>query len=140
MIDAAPPRLSRPAFFLVFALSITTAFGNTGLQSILPAIGRQIGMDDRLVVSIFSLSALLWGISSPYWARKSDTTGRKPVMMLGMAGFGLSMTLCPLVVSAGLHHLLPVLVVFVLFLMSRAIFGVLGSAANPASQAYVAER
>jgi MFS family permease len=138
----APPqeRLTRSAFFLVFALSIVTAFGNTGLQSILPAIGRQIGMDDRLVVSIFSLSAALWGVTSPYWARRSDSTGRKPMMMLGMAGFGVSMTLCALVVSAGLHHLLPVLAVFILFLLSRAIFGVFGSAANPASQAYVAER
>jgi MFS family permease len=140
MSDAAPPRLSRTAFLLVFALSITTAFGNTGLQSILPAIGRQIGMDDRLVVSIFSLSALLWGFTSPYWARRSDTTGRKPMMLLGMAGFGLSMICCAIVVSAGLRHLLPVIVIFVLFLLSRAIFGLLGSAANPASQAYVAER
>ncbi len=140
MTDASAPRLSRTAFFLVFALSIVTAFGNTGLQSILPAIGRQIGMDDRLVVSIFSLSALLWGVTSPYWARRSDSTGRKPMMMLGMAGFGVSMTLCALVVSAGLHHLAPVVAVFVLFLLSRAVFGLLGSAANPASQAYVAER
>ncbi len=138
----APPqeRLTRSAFFLVFALSIVTAFGNTGLQSILPAIGRQIKMDDRLVVSIFSLSAALWGITSPYWARRSDFTGRKPMMMLGMAGFGVSMVLCALVVSAGLRHLIPIGLTFGLLLISRAIFGVFGSAANPASQAYVAER
>lgn len=140
MTDAPMPRLSRRAFFLVFAISITTAFGNTGMQSILPAIGRQIGMDDRLVVSIFSLSALLWGIASPYWARQSDVRGRKPMMLLGMAGFGVSMTCCALVVTAGLHHLAPVVVIFVLFLLSRAIFGLIGSASNPASQAYVAER
>jgi MFS family permease len=139
-LPAPPPRLTRSAFFLIFALSIVTAFGNTGLQSILPAIGRQIGMDDRLVVSIFSLSALLWGITSPYWARRSDVTGRKPMMMLGMAGFGVSMTLCAIIVSAGLHHLLPVLAIFILLLLARAIFGLIGSAANPASQAYVAER
>jgi len=141
MIQTPPKeRLTRSAFFLVFALSIVTAFGNTGLQSILPAIGREIHMDDRLVVSIFSLSALLWGLSSPYWARRSDTTGRKPMMMLGMLGFGVSMILCALVVSAGLRHWLPVPAVFVFLLLSRAIFGVFGSAANPASQAYVAER
>ena len=133
-------RLDRPAFVLIFVLSIVTAFGNTGLQSILPAIGRQLGMDDRLVVSIFSLSALLWFFSSPYWARRSDITGRKPMMMLGMLGFGISMVCCALVVSAGLRHWLPVTVTFILLLLSRAIFGVFGSAANPASQAYVAER
>ena len=140
MTEQPTERLNPRSFVLIFVLSIVTAFGNTGLQSILPAIGRQLGMDDRLVVSIFSLSALLWFFSSPYWARRSDVTGRKPMMMLGMLGFGVSMVCCALVVSAGLRHWLPVTVTFVLLLLSRAIFGVFGSAANPASQAYVAER
>ncbi len=140
MSEAPPPPLTRSAFFLVFCISIVTAFGNTGMQSILPAIGRQIGMDDRLVVSIFSLSALIWAFSSPYWARRSDAVGRKPMMLMGMAGFAVSMVCCGLVVSAGLRHLIPVAAIFVLFLLSRAIFGLVGSASNPASQAYVAER
>ena len=140
MSEAPPPKLTRSAFFLVFCISIVTAFGNTGMQSILPAIGRQIGMDDRLVVSIFSLSALIWAFSSPYWARRSDMVGRKPMMLMGMAGFAVSMTCCGLVVSAGLRHLIPVAATFMLFLLSRAIFGLIGSASSPASQAYVAER
>jgi len=140
MSEAPSPQLTRSAFFLVFCISIVTAFGNTGMQSLLPAIGRQIGMDDRLVVSIFSLSALIWAFSSPYWARRSDVVGRKPMMLLGMAGFSVSMICCGSVVFAGLAHLIPVAATFVLFLLSRAIFGLVGSAANPASQAYVAER
>ena len=123
MTETTLPRLSRQSFVLVFFISITTAFGNTGMQSILPVIGRKLGMDDRLVVSIFSLSALLWAFSSPFWARQSDLRGRKPMMLLGMAGFGVSMVCCALVVSAGLHQLLPVVAIFVLFLLSRAIFG-----------------
>lgn len=132
--------LSRTSFFLIFGVSIVTAFGNTGMQSILPAIGRQIGMDDRLVVSIFSLSALIWAFSSPFWARRSDITGRKPMMLLGLGGFAVSMVCCGCVVWAGLHHWAPVVLIFILFLLSRAIFGLFGSAANPASQAYVADR
>jgi MFS family permease len=131
---------SRQAFAIIFCLSITTAFGNTGMQSILPAIGRQIGMPDILVPAIFSLSALIWGFSSPYWAKRSDVTGRKPMMIMGLTGFMVSMICCGLVVSAGLRHLAPIPVIFVLFLLSRAVFGVFGSASNPASQAYVAER
>ncbi len=133
-------KLSRTSFFLIFGVSIVTAFGNTGMQSILPAIGREIGMDDRLVVSIFSLSALVWAFSSPYWARQSDIRGRKPMMMLGLIGFMVSMICCGAVVWAGLHHWVAVPVIFVLFLLARGIFGLVGSAANPASQAYVAER
>jgi MFS family permease len=139
---AAPdfgPLTSR-SFAIIFCVSITITFGNTGMQSILPAIGRQIGMPDILIPAIFSLSALVWGFSSPYWARRSDATGRKPMMILGLLGFMVSMICCGLVVSAGLRHWAPILVIFLLFLLSRAIFGVFGSAANPASQAYVAER
>ncbi len=132
--------LSRSSFAIVFCLSITTAFGNTGMQSILPAIGRQIGMPDILIPAIFSLSALLWGFSSPFWAKRSDTTGRKPMMMLGLIGFTISMVFCGIVVSAGLRRLAPPGAIFVFFLLSRAIFGLFGSASNPAAQAYVAER
>jgi len=134
------PRLSRTSFGLLFAVSIVVAIGNTGLLSVLPAIGRQIGIPDPMVAAIFSLSALLWAIGSPFWARQSDVRGRKPMIMMGLAGFAVSMLLCGFVVSAGLAKLAAPMMIFVFFLFARAIFGLIGSASNPASQAYVAER
>jgi MFS family permease len=118
---------------------MATAIGNTGLQSVLPAIGRSIGIPDPMVVAVFSLSAILWSVSSPTWARLSDVRGRKPLIIVGLAGFAFSMILCGLVVSAGLARLASPLVIFVLFLVSRSLFGLLGAASNPATQAYVAE-
>jgi len=141
MTDAEPTaKLSRTSFGLLFAVSIVVAVGNTGLLSVLPAIGRQIGIPDPMVAAIFSLSALLWAIGSPFWARQSDVRGRKPMIMMGLAGFAVSMLLCGFVVSAGLAKLAAPMVIFVFFLFARAIFGLIGSASNPASQAYVAER
>lgn len=131
---------NRRAFAILFGVSVATALGNTGMLSVLPAIGRQIGIPDALVAGIFSLSAVLWAVTSPFWARQSDLRGRKPLIMLGLGGFAISMTLCAIVVSAGLHHLAPPMVIFVLFLLARALFGGFGSAANPATQAYLAER
>lgn len=136
----AEPRLTRTAFVILFSVSIVTAFGNTGLISLLPAITRQIGLPDTLAPAIFSLSALLWGITSPLWASESDKRGRKPLIALGLAGFALSMTLCGMVVFAGLHRWIAPMTVFVTLLLCRALFGLVGSASNPASQAYVAER
>jgi MFS family permease len=133
-------RLSRSAFTIIFAVSMATAVGNTGLQSVLPAIGRSVGIPDPMVAAIFSLSALLWAFSSPFWARQSDIRGRKPLMIVGLVGFAVSMTLCGLVVSAGLAKLAAPMMIFALFLASRAIFGLFGAASNPATQAYVAER
>ena len=141
MADAsATPRLSRTAFAIIFAVSMATAVGNTGLQSVLPAIGRSLAIPDPMVAAIFSLSALLWAFSSPFWARQSDIRGRKPLILLGLAGFAVSMLLCGLVVSAGLAKLAAPMTIFACFLVSRAIFGLFGAASNPATQAYVAER
>ncbi len=134
-----PSGLPRSTFAIIFAVSMVTAMGNTGMISVLPAIGRSIGMPDPMVAAVFSLSALLWAFSSPFWARMSDRHGRKPLMMVGLAGFMVSMALCAAAVAAGLHHLAPPVVIFVLFLLARAMFGLFGAASNPATQAYVAE-
>ena len=131
--------LPKGAFPIIFGVSLATALGNTGLISVLPAIGRSIGIPDPMVAAIFSLSALLWAFSSPMWARASDRYGRKPLMMVGLSGFMISMICCGAVVSAGLAKLAAPLVIFVRFLLARALFGFFGAAANPATQAYVAE-
>ncbi|MFZ5668810.1 MAG: MFS transporter [Pseudomonadota bacterium] len=133
-------KLAPRSFAILFAVSIVVAIGNTGLMSILPAIGREIGIPDAFMAAIFSLSALLWAVMSPVWARQSDRRGRRPLIMLGLGGFAVSMMCCGLVVTAGLHHLAPWAVIFVVFLLARALFGLIGSASNPATQAYVAER
>jgi MFS family permease len=128
------------AFAILFAVLLSSAAGNTALQTVLPAIGRQVGIPDVQIVSIFSLSALLWGVMSPVWARRSDRHGRKPMVMLGMAGFAVSMLGFGFFILMGLKGLMAPLAVFVGAALSRAIFGLAGSASNPAAQAYVAER
>ncbi len=135
-----PERLPAKSFAIIFGVSIVTALGNTGMQSVLPAIGRSIGFPDWQVAAVFSLSALLWAFSSPFWARQSDRGGRKPMMMVGLGGFLVSMVCCGAVVSAGVRHAEAPVIIFVLFLLSRALFGLFGAASNPATQAYVAER
>ena len=135
----APEGLPKKTFAIIFGVSLVTAMGNTGMISVLPAIGRSIGIPDPMVAAIFSLSALLWAFSSPWWARASDRHGRKPLMLIGLSGFMFSMIACALVVMAGLHHFATPMIIFVCFLFARALFGLFGSASNPATQAYVAE-
>jgi MFS family permease len=136
----SPQALPKKSLAIIFGVSIVTALGNTGMQSVLPAIGRSIGFPDYQVAAIFSLSAVLWAFSSPYWARQSDIAGRKPMMMVGLAGFVVSMVCCGVVVAAGEARLAAPAVIFGLFLLARALFGLFGAASNPATQAYIAER
>jgi MFS family permease len=136
---AAGPRLSRIAFASLFATTLATAIGNTGLISVMPTVGREIGISDFLIAGIFSLSALMWAISSPYWAGLSDRRGRKPLILVGLCGFVFSMMGCGLVVLAGLDRMAAPFIVFLAFLIIRSSYGIFGSASATAAQAYVAD-
>ncbi len=139
-VNAPNPNLPRSHFAMVFTALLVTAAGNTALQSILPVIGREIHIPDMAIAVVFSLSALFWTFSAPYWARQSDLRGRRRLMQQGIAGFGISMLLCAAVILLGLKGILAPMVTFVLFTLARSLFGIFGSAANPAAQAYVAAR
>lgn len=133
-------KLKSEAFGLLFMVTLTAGAGNMALQSVLPAIGRVFGLADTLVALAFALSALLWTFCSPYWARLSDRWGRKRVMMIGLAGFIASMLGFGVAATLGLVHWLSAPVAFILMAVARAIYGLLGSAAPIAAQAYVADR
>jgi MFS family permease len=133
-------RVPRRDFAVLFAGLLVVAAGNTALQSVLPSIARVIRIQPALVAVIFSLSALLWTVSAPFWARQSDTRGRKKLMLIGVAGFAVSMLGCAGVILAGLRGALGATAVFVAFTLLRSLFGIFGSASNPAAQAYVAAR
>jgi MFS family permease len=42
-------------------------------------------------------------VTAPIWARTSDRRGRKPLIQLGLLGFGVSMASFAMVVQAGLN-------------------------------------
>jgi len=106
----------------------------------LPAIGREFRLSDTLVAGAFAISALMWTVASPFWARLSDRLGRKKVILIGLGGFVLSMGGFGLAATAGLEQWLGAGLAFILMAVARSIYGVFGSAAPIASQAYVADR
>lgn len=132
--------LPRGEFLVLFMALLTVAAGNTALQTVLPAIARVIHIPDMLVAIIFSFSALLWTFSAPYWARQSDIRGRRRLMLVGTLGFMVSMAGCGIAIYAGLNNWLAPIATFALFATLRSLFGIFGSASNPAAQAYVAAR
>ena len=132
--------MSTPHFILLFTAMLVAAAGNTALQSVMPAIGREIGIADFWVAVAYTWSAVLWVALAPYWARKSDHHGRKPLILLGLGGFIVSMLLCGLTLAAGLNGMVGGVATFALFAVFRAIYGSLGCATPSATQAYLASR
>ncbi len=131
--------MSRTSFLLLLVITFATAVGNLGLVSVMPTIGRALAIPDALIASTFSLSALAWMLSSPFWAHRSDRQGRKPMLLIGLGGFTFSMVGCAVVVWVGLIDTLPALLIFAAFAIVRSSYGLFGSAATTAAQALVAD-
>lgn len=132
--------LTTPHFLLLYAAMLVAAAGNTALQSVMPAIGREIGIADFWVAVAYTWSALLWVLLAPYWAEKSDRHGRKALTLMGVAGFIASNLLCGLALLGGLKGVIGGALTFILFAIFRAIYGSLGSATPSATQAYLASK
>lgn len=128
------------AFRLLFFCLVCVGMGQSMLFSILPPAARVIGLSPFQVSTIFATSASIWVFVSPMWGRRSDVTGRRKVILIGLLGFALSMTLLATVIEVGIHHWLPPLIVYPLMVASRSVFALVGSGTGPASQAYVADR
>ena len=132
--------LTRTHFLLLYAAMLVAAAGNTALQSVMPAIGREIGIADVWVAIAYTWSAILWVALAGYWAERSDRHGRKALTLLGVGGFIVSMLLCGLVLLAGLRGVIGGALTFGLFAIFRAIYGALGCATPSATQAYLASK
>ncbi|MEL7310758.1 MAG: MFS transporter [Pseudomonadota bacterium] len=130
----------RLAFALLLGAVCCIGMGQTVTFSILPPIGRELGLSERQVGLIFSVSALLWVVTSPLWGRMSDRFGRKPILIVGMLGYIVSTIGFVSVISHGLTGASALTLVYVLMIATRSIYGLIGPGVRVASQAYIVDR
>ena len=84
------------------------------------ATGKDMGM----LMAIFSVMQLIF---SPFWGTFSDRVGRKPVLAIGVIGFGLANLFFALATELWMLY------------ASRALAGVLSAATFPTAMAYVSD-
>jgi len=138
--NPSSPETRKRAFRLLFLCLMATSIGNSMLFAILPPLARELTVDEVYVGVIYTLSALLFLVMSPVWGALSDRYGRRPLITFGLSMFAVSCVVFATGAWAGQVGLLPPLVAIFAMALSRSIFGGLGSATNPAAQAYVADR
>ncbi|HEX3674634.1 MAG TPA: MFS transporter [Rhizomicrobium sp.] len=128
------------AFSILFVSLLCMGAGQSIIYTILPPLGRELGLSPFQTLCIFAVSALIWVFSSAFWGVRSDYWGRKPVMLLGLLAFAVSFFAFATTMLAGLRHWLWVPLIFPLMIASRCIYGTFGSGTSAAAQAYVADR
>ena len=135
---ARPPR--RAAFALLLAGALCAGMGQTIVFSVLPPLAREIGLGNLETGVIFMVSATFWVVMGPVWGRRSDEKGRKAFIVLGLAGFAVSTAFFSATIRAGLVGALSGLPLFLMLILTRSFYGMVGSAGPPAAQAYIADR
>jgi MFS family permease len=134
------PRQRQIALAILLAGVVCMGMGQTIVFAVLPPIARKIGMSDLEVLSIFMISALFWVLTGPLWGRRSDASGRRPFIVIGLTGFAISMTAFATVLHLGMEGALGGIALYALLLGTRSIYGVIGSATPGAAQGYIADR
>ena len=94
--------VSRRAFLLLFTGLLSIGMGQSLMFAILPPVARNLGLSEVQVGMIFAISGLLWALSSPFWGRLSDRWGRRPVILVGLLGYAVSMAMFGFVVQISL--------------------------------------
>ena len=119
--------LRNPRIAILFTSLFIVMVGFGIVIPVLPFYARSLGassVDMGLLMTIFSLMQFL---CAPFWGTLSDRIGRKPVLIIGMLGHGVSFILFGIADS-----------MWLLF-VSRVIGGVLSSATLPSTFAYIAD-
>ena len=125
---------------LLFVCLMTLGMGHSLFFAIFPPLARDLGLSEVQASAIFTLSAVLWVLMSPFWGRRSDVWGRKPVILLGLIGFGVSTGGLAILLVIGQQGWLPLMALYGLMILMRSIFGFFGSGSPSAAQAYIADR
>jgi DHA1 family multidrug resistance protein-like MFS transporter len=111
---------------LAFALIVVT-LGFGVVMPIVPFYMENLGAGGTelgLLVASYAVMRLIFG---PIWGSLSDRMGRKPIMMIGVFGYGITMVLFGLATE-----------LWMLF-AARILAGVLSSATSPTTMAYISD-
>ncbi len=127
-----------PALALLFLTLFNSILGLSLLFPILGPLGRSLGLSE-VQVGLFSTGyALMQFLLAPYWGRRSER-GRKPVLLVGILGFGVSFLLFGVLALLGQKGILKEGGLFWGLLLTRLLGGAFSSATLPTAQAYVAD-
>lgn len=114
----------------LFILAFTLLVVMLGFGIVIPIMPFYVerlgagGTELGLLVASYAIMRLIFG---PIWGSLSDRLGRKPVLMVGIFGYGITMILF------GLATKLWMLFVF------RSLSGILSSATSPTTMAYIGD-
>jgi MFS family permease len=121
-------------FINILCVSAMMAF-----LAVVGPIVRELNLQEWHAGLTVAIAGIFWVVLSRFWGRKSDKVGRKPILVLGVAGVAMGYLALAIFVDVALVS--PPMVIFSLTLLifTRGIIGAFYSAITPVSNALVAD-
>ncbi|MDX2222347.1 MAG: MFS transporter [Rhodospirillaceae bacterium] len=137
--DQPARALTPPVAATLFAAIALMVVGQSFLFTILPPIGRQIGLAEYQIGLVMSVHGLFMLFTGPTAGALSETWGRRRVLVIGSALYAVSILMFGLVIEAALQGLFAAVTVMVLLVASRAVFAMGAGAVMPGAMALAAD-
>ncbi|MCB9597329.1 MAG: MFS transporter [Sandaracinaceae bacterium] len=128
----------RPMVLLFVAL-FNSILGLSVLFPIFGPLGRALDLTELEVGLLSAGYALMQLLLAPVWGRRSETAGRKPILLLGVTGFAVGFYAFGGAAWAGMNGYLGHGALLAALLGARVVGGAFSSATLPTAQAYAAD-
>lgn len=124
---------------LLFLSLFNSILGLSILFPILAPLGRELGLTESEIGLTSTSYALAQFVAAPFWGRLSERRGRKPVLLVGVIGFGVGFVGLGVVAELGARGMLTGTPLLAGLILTRLLGGVLSSATIPTAQAWAAD-
>lgn len=125
---------------VVLAAVFLTYVGQSTLNPVIAPLSRLVGLKEWQIGLTISVAALMVVLTSQAWGKRSQSMGRKPVLVIALAVAAVSMGAFALVSHLGVAGALTGVPLFALIIIIRGvIFGAALAAVLPTAQACIAD-
>ena len=144
-----------PTPWVLYLAMLSIGMGQTVIYAVMPALGRELGLDAIIITLPFSgidwqpgklaitslsaMTALVFALVAPFWGRRSDRVGRKPIILLGLMGYTVGTLLFNAVAYLGFQGVIGGALLWFLLIAARVAHATIMSATFPASNAYIVD-
>lgn len=129
-----------PQISLVLSAVFMVFLAHTTVGPIIAPLSREVGLPEWQIGVMISASASMVVLTSQFWGRRSQSWGRKPVLIAAFSVATVTMALFALLAGLGMQGVISGTPLFLLFVAMRGLgFGTAMAAVPPTAQAYIAD-
>ncbi len=131
---------ARPQIPLLLGSVFLIYLGQMTLNPIIAPLSREVGLAEWQVGVTISTAAIMVVLTSQFWGRRSQSWGRKPVLLAAFALAVVATALFAVTAWLGMQGVVTGVLLFVMFVALRGVaFGTAIAAVPPTAQAYIAD-